>query len=105
MDRHNAELNAYMARIDANSKRQAKIDSLADEIKDELLSGEYDPRSFGAITDALNETTGSLADAITKAAQIGDTAELGELVMRASWRFWTNLAERDATKQAEEMLS
>ena len=105
MDRHTAELNAYMARIDANSKRQQKIDELADQIKDELLSGEYDPRSFGAILDALNETTGSLADAITKAAQIRDTAELGELVMRAADRFWEKLAMEEAQAQAEEMLS
>lgn len=105
MDRHNAELNAYMARIDANSKLQQKLDQLIEQRREELLTEPaFNPLKYSNFAEAFDELGQcQLSDDLESAIKTQDATKIGELLLKNAWRYWGKQAEEVAELELDQM--
>lgn len=89
------DLNRYL-------REQDELEHLADAIEDrasELFAGEYRHDTFAAISEAMGEASGEVAEGIAKAARMANLEALGRAVLTCSAAYWEAQARRKATDE------
>ncbi len=97
LDANESALRGYMRQQDDGELRAKAIE---DRAYDHMAFGEYSHDTGDAIIEALDETSRTQVEALSKAAKEGAQA-LGNLVLSISFEYWQRMAKDKATEEID----